>query len=44
MRFVDEPGPERPLSLLPTELQMDDGKPSYALPLAAQISKAKTGD
>lgn len=43
MRRVDEAGPERPVSLLPAEPQMDDGKPSYNLPLAAPISKAKIG-
>ena len=43
MRRVDETRPERPVSLLPAELQMDDGKPSYARPLTAPNSKAKTG-
>jgi hypothetical protein len=42
MRRVDEAGPER-LSLLPAELDMDDGKPSCPLPLAAPNSKAQTG-
>jgi hypothetical protein len=44
IRRVDEAGLEQPLSLLPAELDMDDGKPSCTLPLAAPISKVKTGD